>query len=74
MKTREQVLKDRFELFETDGWKDLMDELTYMEDMVKNIDTIQDERDLWHAKGQLQTLGFLLSLESATKLEVEQSE
>ncbi len=71
MKTEEQFLKDRFELFETDGWKDLIDELTDMEDAVRNIDTIQDEKDLWHAKGQLQTLGFLLSLESATKLAME---
>jgi len=35
---------------------------------------MNNEKDLWHAKGQLRTLGLLLSLESATKIAVEQSE
>jgi len=68
MKTDEQFLKDREQLFESEGWLDLKEELKNIEDSVKDISTIEDEKALWHAKGQLQILGLLLSLEEATKL------
>ena len=74
MKNDEQFLKDRLDLFETDGWLDLMEELKNIEISVRDVDTMNNEKDLWHAKGQLRTLGLLLSLESATKIAVEQSE
>ena len=74
MKTDEQFLKDRLELFNTEGWLDLMEELKNIEGSVRDVDTIKNEQDLWHAKGQLQLLGFVISLESATKIAMEQSE
>ena len=73
MKTDEQFLKDRLELFETEGWLDLVEELKNMEISVRDVDTMNDEKDLWHAKGQLQQLGLLLSLEAATKLAMDNS-
>ena len=74
MKTDEQFLKDRLELFNTEGWLDLMEELKNIESSVRDVDTMKNEQDLWHAKGQLQLLGYVISLESATKIAVEQSE
>ena len=74
MKTDEQFLKDRVGLFETLGWLDLMEELKNIESSVRDVDTMERDKDLWHAKGQLQVLGYLLSLESATKIAMEQSE
>ena len=74
MKTDEQFLKDRLELFNTEGWLDLMEELKNIEGSVRDVDTIKNEQDLWNAKGQLQLLGFVISLESATKIAMEQSE
>jgi len=74
MKNDEQFLKDRLDLFETEGWIDLVEELKIIESSVRDVDTMNSEKDLWHAKGQLQQLGLLLSLESATKIAVEQSE
>jgi len=71
MKTDEQFLKDRQELFKTEGWLDLMEELKNIEHSVRDVDTMNDEKDLWHAKGQLQQLGLLLSLESATKIAMD---
>jgi hypothetical protein len=35
---------------------------------------MKNEQDLWHAKGQLQQLGLLLSLEAATKLAMDNLE
>ena len=74
MKSDENFFRDRLELFETEGWLDLMEELKNIEISVRDVDTMNNEKDLWHAKGQLRTLGLLLSLESATKIAVEQSE
>ena len=74
MKTDEHFLKDRLDLFETEGWLDLMGELKNIEDSVRDVDTMKNEQDLWHAKGQLHLLGYMISLESATKLAMEQAE
>ena len=74
MKTDEQFLQDRLELFETEGWLDLVEELKSIESNVRDVDTMDNEKDLWHAKGQLQLLGYVISLESATKIAMEQSE
>ena len=74
MKTDEQFLKDRLDLFETEGWLDLMEELKNIEISVRDVDTMNNEKDLWHAKGQLQQLGLLLSLEAATKLAMDNLE
>ena len=73
MKPDEKFLKDRLALFETEGWKDLMADMKITEKNVVDIRTLESEKDLWHAKGQLQVLRQLQSLEDATKLAVEQS-
>jgi len=74
MKTDEDFLKGRLELFETEGWIDLVEELKIIESSVRDVDTMNSEKDLWHAKGQLRTLGLLLSLESATKIAMDNLE
>jgi len=74
MKTDKQFYDDRLRLFATEGWLDLKEELQNIEDRVKDISTIEDEKALWHAKGQLHILGLLLSLEDAAKLAMEQLE
>tara|TARA_R110000744_G_scaffold307654_1_gene415810 strand:- start:760 stop:987 length:228 start_codon:yes stop_codon:yes gene_type:complete len=73
MKTDEQFLKDRLDLFETEGWKDLVADMKITEQGVVDIRNLESEKDLWHAKGELEILRQLLSLEDATKLAVEQS-
>jgi len=73
-KSDEQFYKDRLDMFESEGWIDLKQELQNIEDSVKDISTIENEKDLYHAKGQLQILGLLLSLEQAAKLGMDQLE
>jgi|TARA_R110002051_G_C8388023_1_gene446286 hypothetical protein len=73
MKTDEQFLKDRLAMFETEGWKDLVQDMRITEKNVVDIRTLDSEKNLWHAKGQLQVLRQFQSLEDATKLAVEQS-
>ena len=72
-KTDEQFLKDRLDMFETEGWRDLMSDMKITEENVGDIRTLESEKDLWLAKGQLEILRQLRSLEDATKLAVEQS-
>jgi len=74
VKTDEDFLKDRLDLFETEGWLDLIEELKNIDRSVRDVDTMKNEQDLWHAKGQLQQIGLLLSLESATKLAMDNLE
>ena len=73
-KTDEQFLRDRLDMFETEGWRDLVSDLKITEENVRDIRTLESEKDLWHAKGQLEILRQLHSLEDATKLAVEQSD
>ena len=72
-KTDIQFLEDRLSMMETEGWRDLIQDLENLEDSVKNIDTMNSEQDLWHAKGQLHIINFLLSLNTATNLALEES-
>ena len=73
-KTDEQFLRDRLDMFETEGWRDLVSDLKITEENVRDIRTLESEKDLWNAKGQLKILRQLHSLEDATKLAVEQSD
>ena len=73
-KTDEQFINDRLAMMESDGWLDLIADLETIQEGVVNIDTMTDEKDLWEAKGQLNILRFLLTLENTTKITLEQSE
>ncbi len=68
MKTDKDFFDDRYRLFDTDGWKDLVDELTLMADSVNNVVSIEDEKTLYLVKGQLTILNMLITLEETTKL------
>lgn len=72
MKTGEEKLSDKLDLFEMDGWKVLMEELEILESSVKDISTIQTEHDLWDAKGQLRAFNLILNLEFLTKQAMEE--
>jgi hypothetical protein len=73
-KTDEQFINDRLAMMESEGWLDLIADLENIQSNVVNIDTMTDEKDLWEAKGQLNILRFILTLENTTKITLEQSE
>jgi hypothetical protein len=58
---------NRINLVETDGWIDLIEELKTLSESVKRIDSIDTEKDLWFARGQLSILRQMIVLEEATK-------
>ena len=58
---------NRINLVETDGWIDLIEELKTLSESIKRIDSIDNEKDLWFARGQLSILRQMIVLEEATK-------
>ncbi len=73
-KTDIQFLEDRLSMMETEGWHDLIEDFKNLENSAGNIDTMNSEQDLWHAKGQLLIINLILSLQSATNLALEESQ
>jgi len=74
--SEEQTTKDyyiaRQTLVEQDGWRDLVEELKNLKKIYSKIDSVESERDLWFAKGQVSILRQMIALEEATKLAVEE--
>tara|TARA_R110001632_G_scaffold141897_2_gene257877 strand:+ start:1004 stop:1234 length:231 start_codon:yes stop_codon:yes gene_type:complete len=58
---------DRINLVESDGWIALIEELKVMSESVKRLESIDNEKDLWFARGQLSILRQMIVLEDATK-------
>ena len=73
-KTDIQFLEDRLSMMETEGWRDLIQDLENSEDSASSINSMNSEQDLWFAKGQLHIINFLLSLNTATNLALEESQ
>ena len=71
-KTDEAFLVDRMNLTRSEGWLDLVEEIENLEGSITNLDNINSEQDLWVIKGQLRILNFLLSLDTATNLALEE--
>ena len=72
-KTDIQFLEDRLSMMETEGWRDLIQDLENLENSASSINSMNSEKDLWFAKGQLHMINFLLSLNTATNLALEES-
>jgi len=69
-----EILETRLDLFEHDGWRDVVNELKNISDSINDIDGIRDEKGLWEAKGKLQVLNYIINLENVTRTTMEQLE
>jgi len=69
-----EILETRLDLFEHDGWKDVVEELKNISDSINDVDGIRDEQGLWEAKGKLQVLNYIINLENVTRTTMEQLE
>ena len=82
MQTQEEIVDDqtkefyraRTDLVEQDGWRDLIEELKNLEEIYNKLDSIESEKDLWFAKGQLSILRQVIALEETTKQAAEELE
>ena len=71
-KTDAQFLEDRISMTGTDGWLDLLEDIKNLQDSIANVENIHSEKDLWEIKGQLRVINFIISLENATNLALEE--
>ncbi len=72
VKTDEKFLVDRLGMTETEGWLDLIADLKNLEESIGDVDNIDSEKDLWIIKGQLRIINFIVNLENATNLALEE--
>jgi hypothetical protein len=56
------------ELFRQEGWLNLLTELRLNSENINSIEHTKDEKELYFRKGQLNIIGFLLNLESTTRV------
>ena len=54
-----------FDLFRTDGWKQLIGELTQNAATINNVTVVKDTQDLYFRQGQLEVLLYLLQFEDS---------
>lgn len=66
--------QDRLSMIESDGWRELIMELDNLSEVTNNIEGLNNENDLWFAKGQLSVLRQIISMESLTKSGAEELE
>jgi hypothetical protein len=73
-KELEDYYNNFFELFRTNGWKQLIEELNNNIEQTDNLETVKDEQDLFFRKGQLAVFKSFVNLELVITTAQEQAE
>jgi len=63
----QKYYEDRFDLFSTPGWIDLMDDAVKMFEALNNVSTIADEKSLQFRKGEISILTWLITLKEVSE-------
>ena len=64
-KPTEDYYNNYFNLFNNDGWKQLVEELTTNAVNIDNVQALKDKEDMNIKKGQLMVLASLINLEAS---------
>jgi hypothetical protein len=70
----EKINRSFEEMFRTEGWKNLLEDLKNNGFQINNLDACKDLKDLHFRKGQLSIISSLLNLEEGLKTAKEQAE
>lgn len=62
------------EMFRTDGWKNLLEDIKGSAEQVNSVEACKDDKDLYFRKGQLVVMANMLNLESQIETAKEQQE
>jgi hypothetical protein len=62
------------EMFRTDGWKNLVQDLKGSAEQVNSVEACKDDKDLNFRKGQLVVMANMLNLESQIETAKQQQE
>jgi len=63
-KETEEYYSKYFDLFRTEGWKQLIEELKQNAMLINSVENTKDQEDFFIRKGQLKVLAYLLNFES----------
>jgi hypothetical protein len=72
--TIERIHREYEEMFRTQGWKNLLKDLTNNAIQINSVDACKDLKELHFRKGQLSIIANVLSLEQSLKTAKEQDE
>jgi hypothetical protein len=64
-KDTQDYFNNYFDMFATEGWKQLVKETENMGILANSVEATADANDLFFRKGQLQVINGILSLENA---------
>jgi len=70
--TDKEILEQRLDMIQHDGWRVLLEEYTKLAESLEKIYDIEDEKTLHLRRGQVSFLNMFINLEEATKLALEQ--
>ena len=70
--TDTELLEQRLDLFQRDGWRSLVDEYTELAESLEKIYNIEDLSTLHERRGQVGFLNMVITLEQATKIALDQ--
>ena len=62
------------EMFRSDGWKNLLQDLQGSANTVNSVEACQDDKDLYFRKGQLVVMANLLNLEAQIETAKQQQQ
>ena len=65
-KELQKYYEDRFEMFTTKGWKDLLVDIEKIKSSIK-VEDIPDERTLFARRGELRIMNWLLTLKDVSE-------
>ena len=62
------------EMFRSDGWKNLMEDIKGSAENVNSVEACKDDKDLYFRKGQLVVMANMLNLEAQIETAKEQQQ
>ena len=70
----EKYYRSLEEMFRSDGWKNLLQDLQGSANTVNSVEACQDDKDLYFRKGQLVVMANLLNLEAQIETAKQQQQ
>ena len=68
----EKYYNNFFDLFTTEGWKQLLVDLEYNVKAINSVESVTDANDMYFKKGQINVLNNLLNMEYITNNSFEE--
>ena len=73
-KDLQNYYENLLDLFTTPGWKQYIEDISDNMEILQDITTIQDEKQFWHRRGQLEAVSRIIQYESSIKNSYEDFE